>query len=421
MKDTWWNGTPVGRMKLGLDRMRRLMDRLGHPEARYPIVHVAGTNGKGSTVAMLAAALRAQGWRVGTTISPDLGFINERVQIDGVPLAPAQWDRLGEQVERAGADLTDTPSFFEAVTALAFLAFAEHRVDLAVVEVGLGGRFDATNVVPAPLLTVITPIALDHTDRLGHTPQQIAAEKAAIIKPGSRVVVAEQPYPEAMEVIRRAAAAAGVPLLAADPDWPGESDGTGSRLRPPGHEPVWVPLMGRYQVSNLRTVWTALEVLHRRGWLPSWDRARQGLAAVRWPGRFEVVSRRPLQVWDGAHNLHGMQALVDTLRAEPWRQVRWQAVFGVLTDKPGVAMAQGLAQVTERLVLTRVPGERGTDPHVLRNALPRGRSAAEVVVVDDPLAAVRDLERTLGPDQGIVCCGSLALLAHLRVAKAAPV
>ncbi|CAB1129686.1 Dihydrofolate synthase [Candidatus Hydrogenisulfobacillus filiaventi] len=412
MKETWWGGREPNRIKPGLERMQALMERLGHPERACPVIHVAGTNGKGSTVAMIAAALRGQGWRVGMTVSPDLGAINQRVQIGERPLEPRLWDLLGAEVEEAGAGLADVPSFFEAVTALAFLAFRRLAVDVAVVEVGLGGRWDATNVVPPPLLTVITPIAFDHMDRLGHTITAIAGEKAGILKPGSRLVLAGQPYPEAAAVVRARAAEAGVPVREAVA-WPGGSDQEGTYLQFPDGSTVRVPLLGAYQLDNLRTAWTAVEELAAAGWADP-GRAREALSTVEWPGRFEVVSRDPLIVLDGAHNLHGAAGLARSLRQPPWAGRRWQLVFAALNDKPALAMATALAPLAAGVVVTRVPGERGTDPAAVAAGLRERGFTVPISVEPDPLQAVARARERLGPGEGLLVTGSLALMAGLK-------
>ncbi|MBX5466850.1 MAG: bifunctional folylpolyglutamate synthase/dihydrofolate synthase [Firmicutes bacterium] len=398
-------------MRPGLERIQWLMERLGHPERAVPVVHVAGTNGKGSTSAMIAAALRGQGWKVGLYTSPDLGRINERVMIDGAPLDEATWDRLADQVEAVGWDLPETPTFFEAVTALGFLAFREAGVDVAVLEVGLGGRLDATNVVPNPRLTVITPVAYDHMDRLGNTIEAIAGEKAGILKPGAPLVLATQPYPAAARVIRERAQALEVPVFSPR----GQAEALGDRVRyqSPEGRAVEAALAGRYQAENLATAWTAVEVLHRLGFCPDLDAAARALRHVEWPGRFQVVSRRPLVVIDGAHNPHGVAALCDTLGQPPWSRYQWQVVFAALQDKPGPAMAAQLAQVAAGLWVTEVPGERRTPATALA-------AAVGATPVPDPMAAFQKACDAARKREGtaVLVTGSLALLAWLRRAGA---
>ncbi len=410
MKEEWWQGQSRFGIRPGLERIEALMERLGHPERAYPVIHIAGTNGKGSVAAMVTDALVAQGLRVGLNTSPDLGQINERVSINRVPLEESLWDRFGQEVEEAGRNLSDVPSFFEAITALALLAFARLRVDVAVVEVGLGGRLDATNIVPPPLLTIITPIAMDHTDRLGHTIEAIAGEKAGVLKFGSELVLARQSFPAARTRIVAEAAKWSVPVF--EPEVEAWMTETGPALRIREGREVRVPLQGAYQTGNLETAWTAIERLALKGYVPRLDLAIEALKTVHWPGRFQVVSESPLIVVDGAHNLHGIDGVVATLAREPWNRKRWHLVFGALSDKPAEDMLDLIAPLVGDVVLTRVPGERGRD---LSSLAPRLASDHWVKAVDDPVNAVEEaLRRMQRPDEALLVAGSLSLLMYLN-------
>lgn len=410
MKQEWWSGQTRFGVKPGLERIQALLARLGHPERRLPIVHVAGTNGKGSVAAMVAHVLRSQGWRVGLYVSPDMGRVNERIWINGEPLAADEWDHWAHEIEDKGQGLVDVPTWFETITALAFLSFAEHPVDVAVVEVGLGGRLDATNVVPAPLLSIITPVALDHTRFLGSTIEAIAREKAGIIKSGSELVLARQPFPEARSVIWDAAHEQRVPVW--EPD-------TSAILTPRGPELttrdgliVSTGLLGAYQTGNLDTAWCAVERLATRGWITDVRHAASALKTVRWSGRFQVISQEPLIVVDGAHNPHGMYGVADTLARTPWHHRNWHVVFGVLGDKAAPEMLSALMPRVQSVVLTRVPGERGADPNSLAVLVPDERLAG---IVDDPADAVRLASgRLQSTHDAMLVTGSLALLAYLR-------
>lgn len=410
MKEEWWQGQSRFGIRPGLERIEALMERLGHPERTYPVIHIAGTNGKGSVAAMVTDALVAQGLRVGLNTSPDLGQINERVSISRVPLEESLWDRFGQEVEEAGRNLSDVPSFFEAITALALLAFARLRVDVAVVEVGLGGRLDATNIVPPPLLTIITPIAMDHTDRLGHTIEAIAGEKAGVLKFGSELVLARQSFPAARTRIVAEAAKWSVPVF--EPEVEAWMTETGPALRTREGREVRVPLQGAYQTGNLETAWTAIERLAHKGYVPRLDLAIEALKTVHWPGRFQVVSESPLIVVDGAHNLHGIDGVAATLAREPWNRKRWHLVFGALSDKPAEDMLDRIAPLVGDVVLTRVPGERGRD---LSSLAPRMASDHWVKAVDDPVNAVEEaLRRMQRPDEALLVAGSLSLLMYLN-------
>lgn len=410
MKEEWWPGQERFGMRPGLERISALLDRLDHPEAHYPIVHVAGTNGKGSVAAMVSEALISQGYRVGLNTSPDLGQINERIRINGEPLARNWWDRLGQEVEAAGRAFSDVPTFFEAVTALAFLAFSRFKVDIAVVEVGLGGRLDATNIIPSPLLSIITPIAYDHMDRLGNTIEAIAREKAGIIKRGTELVLANQPFADAREVIHKVAESFDVPVF--EPTWEASMTADGPLLIREDGGTVGVPLLGAYQVDNLKTAWTAVERLRRKGWISRVDGVVRAWRKVRWPGRFQVVGQNPLIVVDGAHNPHGILGVVQTLQAPPWRQYRWHLLYGVLKDKPGRDMLDLLLPSVERVVLTRVPGERGSDPALLADLVPPIYEPIIVEPLTDAVYAAR--QRLAVPQDALLIVGSLSLLMHLN-------
>lgn len=410
MKEEWWQGQSRFGMRPGLERIEALMERLGHPERAYPVIHIAGTNGKGSVAAMVTDALVSQGLRVGLNTSPDLGHINERVSINRVPLEESLWDRFGQEVEDAGRDLVDVPTFFEAVTALALLAFERVKVDVAVVEVGLGGRLDATNVVPPPLMTIITPIAMDHTDRLGHTIDAIAGEKAGVLKPGTELVLARQTFPEARTRIVAEAAKWSVPVF--EPEVEARMTESGPALRTRDGRVVHVPLQGAYQTSNLETAWTAIERLAQRGYVPRLDLAVEALRTVHWPGRFQVVSENPLIVIDGAHNLHGIDGVAATLARAPWNRKRWHLVFGALSDKPAEDMLDRIAPMAADILLTRVPGERGRD---LSDLVPRVAASHRVKVVDDPADAVLEAQKLLrAPEDALLVAGSLSLLMYLN-------
>lgn len=415
MKENWWEGLERIGMRPGVERIAALLSRLGDPQTRYPIIHVAGTNGKGSTASLVTSALMSQGYRVGLTISPDLGQINERVTIDQVPIHPDLWDSLGQEIEAAGEILQDIPTFFEAITALAFLAFARQQVDVAVVEVGLGGRLDATNVIPSPILSIITPIAFDHQERLGSTITAIAYEKAGILKPGTRLVLAKQPFHEADEMVKSRAEELDIPIV--EPSIFGTIDGHGVTWCDPEMGEMRVPLLGAYQIENVGTARAAVGVLHELGWVTDLGRVKDAWASVRWPGRFQVVERDPLWVIDGAHNEHGISGLVNTLQRQPWAQYRWHLIFGVLADKPGDRMLSALLPYVESVTLTHVPSERGADPEPL---LKQFQGVKSMRMIRDPLDAVRRLQGMVsagGPD-AVLVCGSLSLLSYLNQRQA---
>src|SRR5580700_572455 len=298
-----------------LERMERALERIGNPHLRLQVVHIAGTKGKGSVAAMIDAILRAAGYRSGLYTKPHLVHLTERTRIDGAEMPAALMleyiTRLRDIYERADLALT----FFEFTVALMFLYFAEAGVDLAIIETGLGGRLDSTNVV-RPLLSVITPIGFDHMDRLGHTIAAIAAEKGGIIKPGVPVVIGARD-PEARRVLTSIATQRQSPAWILDRDF-------SFRSRAPAHvldyfglelklERVELGVSGPFQHENAAIALAAVEALRAQGWRLEEQQIRRGLRDLCWPGRFDVVSHRPLVILDCAHNELSIDALLETI------------------------------------------------------------------------------------------------------------
>jgi dihydrofolate synthase/folylpolyglutamate synthase len=388
-------GNEIKTVKLGLDRIRRVLDALGNPQRAYRVVHVAGTNGKGSTCAMIDAGLRASGIRTGLFTSPHLIEPTERIQIDGRAVTRDQFQRAFTVVHETAKslDLDCHPTYFETVTAMGFWLFREMGVDTAVVEVGLGGRLDATNVVE-PALTVITPIDFDHEAYLGHTLEAIAGEKAGILKPGVPAVFARQ-RPEARAVLDRRAAQLDVPVRHA-----GEFeiydlfiDARGSRF-----SGLVCPLAGEHQVDNAVTAALALTSL-------SVD--PRGIQDARWPGRLEHVAPNPDIVLDGAHNPAGARALARYIeRFYPGRGVH--LIFGAMRDKSIEEIAGILFPLADDLLLTAPDNPRAVRPEALAEIAGRGKVVANVV---EAIAAAR---ARASADDVIFITGSLFLAGEAR-------
>jgi len=395
-------------MDFKLERVALTLERLGHPQRRYGVLHIAGTNGKGSVAAMLDAVLRAAGHRVGLYTSPHLVELSERIQVGGVPAARQAVVSLAAEVQAVSAARGIDLTFFEFLTVLAFLHFARSAVDIAVVEVGLGGRLDATNVVD-PLAAVITTIGLDHTEWLGDTLSAIAAEKGGIIKP-SRPVVLGRIEGAALSELRRLASERGAPLIERERDYRVggrerlDFDGLGLALRD-----LDVGLVGAHQRDNAATALATLAAI--RPVVPIDEPAiRSGLASVQWPGRLEIVGRAPLTIVDGAHNADGAEVLARELpRMVGGRQVH--LLFAVMADKDWRPMVRRLASACASVVVTEV-------------RTPRGAKAAEVAAAfapSCPAVAEPDLRRAwdrvrqaAGTDGAIVAAGSLFLVGALR-------
>lgn len=409
--------------KPGLARIRFLMERLGQPQAAYPAVHVAGTNGKGSTAAMIASVLHAAGYTVGLFTSPHLVRYNERIVVDGAPISDQDLDallhELRDHVDAAARDpLVGQPTEFEVGTAAALAYFARRAVDVAVVEVGLGGRFDSTNVVN-PLISVISPIGLDHTRVLGDSLSEIAREKAGIIRPGVPVVSGPQAR-EARAVISLRAEELGAPLYWAGRDftWHVErADSQGTRFTVRWGE-TWledlaVPLLGRHQAANAAVATAVAQVLSEMEWPVPEAALRQGLAAVRWPGRMELVPGRPALLLDGAHNAEGAEALADGLRTVFSGQ-RPVFVLGLMAEKPAEAILRLLLPLGRGAVFTAARHGRGAPADPADLARQARELVPETAVEPNPAAALQLARRWAGPD-GLVCvAGSLYLVGELR-------
>ena len=404
-------------VKWDLERMRVLLGALGEPHLQGRFVHVAGTNGKGSTCAMIESALRADGLRTGLYTSPHLVNPRERIVIDGQTISEDAWvsvfgDVHGAAERLLAAEAIDAhPSFFETATAMAFLAFAREGVAVTVLETGLGGRLDATNVVEHPEVTVITPIDFDHEAFLGSSIELIAAEKAGILKAGSPAVFSAQ-RPEALRVLEnraldldvavRHSAAWRVEVL--------ERDRYGSRFTLAADEeiPSVCPLAGAHQVENARTAVAALSLLG----VPA-AAIRAGIAAVRWPGRLEHVQAHPDVILDGAHNPAGARALADYIgeffAGEPVR-----IIFGAMRDKAVDEVTNTLFPLAKEIILTAPDQPRALNPRALAEMATQLEGT--VVRVADSVSAALELAAELdrGSAMTTFVTGSLFMVGEAR-------
>jgi dihydrofolate synthase/folylpolyglutamate synthase len=402
-------------IKLGLEQIRALAAQLGHPDAAYRSIIVAGTNGKGSVAAMIERGLRAAGYRTGRYTSPHLVDIEERFAIDGQQISAAQFDQVGARVREAARPLPDPPSFFEATTALALEVFRDERVDVAVLEVGLGGRLDATNVV-TPVGVAITAIDVDHERYLGSTIEQIAGEKAGVIKAGSVVVLAENP-PAAERVVRDAATRAGAFLVHATEgvsmSWDMEEGRARLSLTTPrrAYPPLTLALRGRHQVDNSVTAVRLLEELSARGLFDVPEAAvADAVTRVEWPARLEHVRwRGHTVVIDGAHNPAGARALASYLRETV--SGRMPFVVGMMADKDAGGMLDALLPVASHVVCTAADTPRAATPESIAA---RARAIApDLPVLIEPRAAGA-LHRALPLGSPVVVAGSLFLAGEMR-------
>jgi len=397
------------------------LQTLGSPHLAFPSVHIAGSKGKGSTAALVASMLSQAGLRTGLFTSPHLVTIRERVQIDRQLISREEFAALVSELQIRVDETVLTHqrrfrTFFELTTALAFLYFARHQVDIAVVEVGLGGRLDTTNVL-TPQVAVLTPIGLEHTRLLGDTLSAIAGEKAGIIKPHSCVVSAPQ-APEVVEVFARRCQDQDATLLLAARDFQWHVDMAtchGNRLHFDGcgqHlQDLHLPLLGRHQATNAAVAVAVVSQLQQQGWPITQEHIRQGLAHVRWEGRMEVLSRAPWVLLDGAHTVEAAVCLRQAL-AELFPRQRVSFVLSLSRDKRIADMIATLAPVAHAVIVTHFDSPRSCDPHFLVELV--RQHGVTVQIEPDPVVALAQARRQAQAMDVICVTGSLSLVGAIK-------
>ena len=429
---------PYGAAELRLGRMRRLLARLGNPQRRLPAVHVAGTKGKGSTSAAVAAVLSAAGYRTGLFTSPHLERVEERIAVDGRPcpherfldllaeVQPAVEAIDAEAAGRGGGEIG--PTFFEILTAAALLHFAREKADIAVLEVGLGGRLDATNVC-RPLVSLLTSISFDHQRQLGDTLAAIAGEKAGIVKRGVPVVSGET-LAEPREVIRAVCRRRRARLIQRGVDFdfayrpprnlqsapaPGRMDFFHLRATPgdEGCRDLALALVGRQQAANAAVALAALEELRRQGWNIPAEAVGRGLAELTWPARVEVVARRPAVVLDGAHNVASIEALLETLDESFFVSRRW-LLFASTQEKDLRGMIQRVLGRFDAVIFTQYADNPRAAPAEELAAIAQELSGRPFPVYADAAAAADAVCRLAAADDLICVTGSLFIAAQMR-------
>jgi dihydrofolate synthase/folylpolyglutamate synthase len=408
-------------IKLGLDKVRRLLDVLSHPEQSFPAVQIAGTNGKGSTAAMLDATLRAASITTGLYTSPHLVSITERIKIGGRDIRPEEFARHAARVHDAALTLRDEasalPSFFEQVTAIALCAFRDAHVDLAILETGLGGRLDATTAALASTVA-ITPVALDHQEYLGTTLSEIAAEKAAIIRRGVEAVIATQ-EPDALEVILARCRAEEVAPRFATEEIRVEGATRDGRLRATFHtaedsyENVALSLRGRHQLANAATAIALAEVLRARAFSSiTRESIIDGLESASHPGRLELIAGSPSLLLDGAHNPAGALALRSYL--DEFAHAPLTVIFGAMRDKDLTEIAAALFPVAHHLILTLIDNPRAATPDTLHALVPLSFDPSKVSLAPSSSEALQ-MARDLTLHDGMICVtGSLYLVGEIK-------
>ena len=398
--------------RLGLERTRELLQRVGDPQKKLKFIHVAGSNGKGSTCVMLARILELSGYKVGMYISPYIEEFCERIQINGEYIDGDSLARITEYVMGEAEQMEDHPSQFELVTAIGMIYFLEQKVDIVVLEVGMGGALDSTNAIDAPEVAVITNIGLEHTEYLGNTLEEIASTKAGIIKTGCHAVCYDG-APVVTEVIKKVCKEKDVPLRCVD----------FSRLTPvseslDGQKFLWdgkkydLALLGEHQLHNVATVLNVIEALKERGWKVTAKAIKEGLKTVKWPARLEILGRKPLFILDGGHNPQCAEALANSLdKLLGGRKATF--LLGVLADKDYPTMMDMMMPYAAEFVCLTPDSGRALPAKDLAEWFRNRGAKAEAA--DDFVSGIKIAEKKAGKNGIVVCFGSLYLAGHIRV------
>ena len=398
----------------GLDRIRKLLALLGDPQKELKFVHIAGTNGKGSTAAMTASILCKAGYKAGLFTSPYIYRFHERIQMDGRQIADEKLLPLILKVKALAETMEEMPTEFEFVTALAMEYYRQEACPIVVLEVGMGGLIDATNAIDAPEVAVITNIGLDHTDALGDTEAKIAANKAGIIKTGCHAVV-YRGCDEVEQVYAQVCAEKQVPLRKADfdsirlhhCDLFGQTFDCGNRKE------LFIPLLGNHQLYNSAVVLSVIDALRERGWKIEESHIREGLRDVSWPGRFDIVCRDPLFIIDGGHNPQCIQALVKNID-DYLADRKVIALTGVLADKDYGEMFRPVMDKVSAFVCITPDNPRKLEAQELARHL--RAAGAEAIGCDSVKEGVEKAKALAGPEGAVLCFGSLYSIGDIRAA-----
>ena len=399
----------------GLERITALLHAIGDPQKSFRCVHVAGTNGKGSVCAMLDSVLRAYGYRVGLFTSPYIRRFQERMRVDGAEIPDEELAAITEYVRPFAEAMEESPTEFELITAIGFEFFRRRGVEIVVLEVGLGGRMDPTNVIEDPLLSIITGIDFDHTAQLGNTLQAIAAEKAGIVKPGYPCLFGGQEG-SACRTVRSIAAMRKSPFYTVDRSQYRlkEMSLDGTLFDFEDMTDLRIPLLGTYQPQNAATVLTALKILRNAGITGTDEQLRKGLWQVRWQARFELMRRDPVVICDGGHNPQGITAAVNSIKSY-FPEQKVNVLTGVMTDKDSDGMAERLKPVTAHAFAVTPSNPRAMSADALAALLKdhKVQSSAHPNVKEGLIAALEDCKSNNHP---LICLGSLYLYSEVAEA-----
>ena len=398
--------------KPGLERTYSLLEKLGNPHEKLKFIHIGGTNGKGSTAAMLSTILEKAGYRVGLYTSPFIMRFNERMQVNHEQIADDELAALTEEIRPYADAMEDKPTEFELITALSMLYFERHKCDIVVLEVGMGGELDSTNVIPAPEVAVLTAMGMDHVRELGPTMADVARAKAGIIKTGC-AAVSYGGNADADEVFAAVCNQRNVPLRS--PDFsaivPGDFNLDGQFFSYKEWQNVSIPLVGRYQMNNAAVVLETVGLLREKGWNLSDDQVREGLRMTRWPARFEIMQRDPVFIVDGGHNPHGIRATADSLqRLFPGRKFTF--VTGVMADKDVEEILGLITPLAERFFTVKPGNPRAMDAEVLAERI--RALGVEAIPCENVADGVKRAIEAEGTD-GVACAlGSLYMSGEVR-------
>ena len=398
---------------LGLETIKRILSALGNPQENFTSIHVAGTNGKGSVASALSSILHESGYKVGLYTSPHLVRFNERICINNCQISDADVVKSYKAVQQVHHG-DRSPTFFEFATAMALYEFGRQKVEWAVIETGMGGRYDATNII-TPAISIITNVSMEHRDYLGNTLAQITREKAGIIKQRTPVVTAVK-QKQAQSVVQRVAHKKSAPVFMLGKNFTVRRNRTGY-FSYYGIENTWhdlqTPLLGHYQVQNAALALAASELLNKLKAEISFKSIKNGLTKTRWPGRLEIVSDKPLVILDGAHNLIAARNLSKFLAANLVNR-RIILVVGILDDKPYAPMLKSLLPVCSRAIITRAKTDRALPPQKLYATAKK--IISDVTTVADVAKAAKHAIETAGPDDVVCIAGSLYVVGEAKEA-----
>ena len=395
----------------GLHRITELMELMGNPQDKLKYVHIAGSNGKGSCAATIASILKCAGYKTGLCISPYIHRFNERMQINGCPIDDDELAEITVKVKHCADKMSEHPTEFEFVNAITFEYFARHNCDIAVVEVGLGGRLDATNVIKAPIAAVITAIGLEHTAILGDTVEKIAFEKAGIIKTGCKAIISQQQR-SIIDTVAEVCNSKNVELIIGDSEVERVSQSAIGQLVKWRDEILKFPLLGDHQLQNLSTVLKVIEVLRDSGYIISDEALKEGIAAVKWPGRFELLNTDPIFFLDGGHNHQCAETVAKTLQ-ELYGEKKVLLLIGVLKDKDVKGIIEPVAPLVKYAVTITPPSPRAMDAEELREIIV-GEFGIPTVSCETIISGVEKILSMTNNDDVVCAYGSLYSVGDIR-------